>query len=191
MAKWKSILTALCVSTITLFFNAGAAFSHDLVFPAEKLKTLFPLAQSFEQKNLYISDEQRAKIEGPLKSRLPEEDLKPSIYLAIVKDSPETPPRKAAAIIFIDAQGEGGKIEMGVVVGGKGDIIKVRIFENRESPKLLDQSFLKQFEGKKAADSFKVGSDITAPDAAAKSAQTIASGAKRGILIINEMFRKK
>lgn len=191
MINWKSILTAIFVSFTIFFFNAGMSFSHDPVFPAEKLKTLFPQAQSFEQKNLYISDEQRAKIEGQLKSRLPEEDLKPSIYLAIVKDRPETPPKKAGAIIFIDAQGEGGKIEMGVVVGGKGDIIKVRIFENNEPPKLLDQSFLKQFEGKKAADSFKVGSDITAPEAVAKSAQAVASGARRGLLIINEMFRKK
>ncbi|MHB8879876.1 MAG: hypothetical protein ACYC69_00035 [Thermodesulfovibrionales bacterium] len=191
MTKWKSILAALCVSITTLFFNAGAAFSHDLVFPAEKLKTLFPLAQSFEQKNLYISDVQRAKIEGPLKGRLHEEDLKPSIYLAIVKDSPDTPPRKAAAIIFIDAQGEKGKIEMGVVVGGKGELLKVQLFENKEADQLTRPAFLKQFEGKKAGDSFKVGSDITAPDAAAQSAQAVASGAKRGILIINEMFRKK
>ena len=191
MAKWKSILATIGVSAALIVFNAGASLSHDLVFPAEKLKTLFPQAQSFEQKDLYISDEQRAKIEGQLKSRLPEEDLKPSIYLAIIKDRPETPPKKAAAIIFIDSQGERGKIEMGVVVGGKGELIKVRLFENKEPDQLTLPSFLKQFEGKKAADSFKVGSDITAPEAVAKSAQAVASGARRGLLIINEMFRKK
>lgn len=191
MTKWKSILTSFCVITTVFFLSAGASFPHDLVFPAEKLKTLFPSAHSFEQKNLYISDEQRARIEGLLKSRLPEEDLKPSIYLAIVKDRPETPPRKAAAIIFIDAQGEKGKIEMGVVVGEKGELLKVHLFENKEPDQLTRPAFLKQFEGKKAADSFKVGSDITAPDAVAKSGQAVASGARRGILIINEMFRKK
>jgi hypothetical protein len=161
------------------------------VFPAGKLKILFPSAQSFEQKNLYMSDEQKASIEKALESRLPEEDLKPSIYLAIVKDRPEAPSRKAAAIMFIDAFGEGGKIEMGVVVSGKGDLMKIQVFENKESSKVTQQAFLRQFEGKKAAESFKVGSDIAAPAGADKSAQAIASGARRGLLIINEMFRKK
>lgn len=176
---------------ILLLFFAVVSFAHDLVWPGEKLKALFPQAESFEQKNLYVSDEQRTAIEKALGSRLPEEDLKPSIYLAVVRSSPEAPPRKAAAMMFIDAHGEGGKIEMGVVVGGKGEIMKIYIFENKESEKLLQPQFLRQFEHKKASDLFKVGADISAPHGREKSAQAIASGARRGLLIINEMFRKK
>ena len=181
---WKSAI-------ILLLFFASVSFAHDLVWPGEKLKILFPQAESFEQKNLYVSDEQRTAIERALGSRLPEEDLKPSIYLAVVRSSPEAPPRKAAAMMFIDAHGEGGKIEMGVVVSGKGEIMKVHIFENKESEKLLQPQFLKQFENKKSSDLFKVGADISAPAGREKSAQEIASGAKRGLLIINEMFRKR
>ena len=173
------------------FLFSISVFAHDLVWPGEKLKILFPQAESFEQKNLYVSDEQRTAIERALGSRLPEEDLKPSIYLAVVRSSPEAPPRKAAAMMFIDAHGEGGKIEMGVVVSGKGEIMKVHIFENKESEKLLQPQFLKQFENKKSSDLFKVGADISAPAGREKSAQTIASGARRGLLIINEMFRKR
>ena len=176
---------------ILLLFFVSVSFAHDLVWPGEKLKILFPQAESFEQKNLYVSDEQRTAIERALGSRLPEEDLKPSIYLAVVRSSPEAPPRKAAAMMFIDAHGEGGKIEMGVVVSGKGEIMKVHIFENKESEKLLQPQFLKQFENKKSSDLFKVGADISAPAGREKSAQTIASGARRGLLIINEMFRKR
>lgn len=189
-SKWSLVVSVLAILTSVLLISS-LSYAHDLVWPGEKLKTLYPGAVSFEQKNLYVSDEQKAVIEKALGGRLPQEDLRPSIYFAVVKDRPETPPKKAAAIIFIDAQGEGGKIEMGIVVSGKGDIMKVRIFENKESPKLLDQSFLKQFEGKKASESFKVGIDINAPGAMVKSAQAVASGARRGILIINEMFRKK
>ncbi len=65
----------------TVFLHAGA-YGHDLVWPGEKLKILYPEAVSFEQKNLYVSDEQKAAIERALGSKLPEEDLKPSIYLA-------------------------------------------------------------------------------------------------------------
>jgi hypothetical protein len=122
---------------------------------------------------------------------LQEEDIKPSIYLAIVKATSDSPPKKAAAMIFIDAFGEGGKIEMGVVVGSKGDIARIVLFENRESEKFNQQAFLKQFEGKKASDLFQVGSDIAAPAGKEKTAQAIASGAKRGLLIINEIFRRK
>jgi hypothetical protein len=166
----------------------GAA--HDLVWPGEKLKALYPDAVSFEQKNLYVSDAQKTGIEKALGSRLPEEDLKPSIYLASVKDHPETPSKKVAAIIFIDAYGEGGKIEMGVVVNGKGELVKIHLFENKEPERITQQAFSKQFEGKKASEAFRVGTDITAPRSAEKSAQAVASGARRGMLIINELFRK-
>jgi hypothetical protein len=177
---------------VVIIFLSGASGSHahDLVWPGEKLKTLYPAAVSFEQKNFYVSDQQKAEIERTLGARLPEEDLKPSIYFAVVKDRPESSPRKAAAIIFIDAYGEGGKIEMGVVVSGKGELANVHLFENKEPEAISRPAFLKQFKGKKASDLFKVGADINAP-AVTKSAQAVASGARRGLLIINEMFKKK
>ena len=183
---------SVCFALIfTVSFCPLPVLAHDLVWPGEKLKTLFPKAESFEQKNLHVSDEQKSVIEKTLGSRLPEEDLKPSIYFAVVKDRPETAPKKAAAIIFIDAYGEGGKIEMGVVVNGKGELVKIHLFENKEPERITQQAFSKQFEGKKASEAFRVGTDITAPRSAEKSAQAVASGARRGMLIINELFRKK
>lgn len=185
------VLGGLFLIVIFLFTYASHSLAHDLVWPGEKLKAMFPQAESFEQKNLYVSDEQRANIEKVLGGRLPEEDMKPSIYLAVVRSGPGAPPRKAAAMMFIDALGEGGKIEMGVMVNGKGELMKVHIFENKESGKLTGQDFLKQFAGKKATDLFKVGKDINAPSGKEKPAQAIASGARRGMLIINEMFKRK
>ncbi|MFO0752055.1 MAG: hypothetical protein U0411_01850 [Thermodesulfovibrionales bacterium] len=178
------------VLSLLLLLSHGA-LAHDSVWPGEKLKTMFPRAESFEQKNLYLSDEQRARIEKAAGVPLPEEDLKPSLYLAVVRSAPDAPPRKAAAILFVDAQGEGGKIEMGIVVNGKGDLEKVHLFENRESEKVTRPSFLRQFEGKKTSDPFKTGVDIIAPTGQEKAARAIASGAKRGLLIINELFSRK
>lgn len=180
------IMTMVIIATLS-----GSSLAHDLVWPGEKLKALFPQAVSFEQKNLYVSEEQRSSLEKALGMGLPEEDLKPSIYLAVVKEGPDTKTRKAAAIIFIDVYGAGGKIEMGVVVGGKGEILKTRVFENNEAGKLSASGFLRQFEGKKPSDVFKVGSDITALPGLEISAQAIASGARRGLLLINEMFKRK
>lgn len=176
---------------LAVILSPDPSSAHDLVWPGEKLKLMFHQAESFEQKNLYVSDEQRSNIEKILGSVLPDEDLKPSIYLAVVRSAPDSPPRKAAAMMFIDAHGEGGKIEMGVVVSGKGELMKVQLFENKEPEIVSQQSFLKQFEGKNASDLFRVGTDIKAPEGRVKSAQAIASGARRGLLIINEMFKKK
>ena len=177
--------------TILISLSASASYAHDLVWPGEKLKALFPQAESFEQKNLYMSDEQKTAIEKALGSRLPEEDLKPSIYLAIVRGGPNAPVRKAAAMMFIDAHGEGGKIEMGVVLSGKGELMKVQIFENKESENLMGPDFFRQFGGKKSTDPFRVGTDLKAPARLENQAQAIASGARRGLLIINEMFKKR
>ncbi|NJD57174.1 MAG: hypothetical protein FIA94_12330 [Nitrospirae bacterium] len=188
--KWSLVVSASIIFTSVLFIGS-LSYAHDLVWPGDKLKVLFPKAESFEQKNLYISDVQKADLENALGSRLPEEDLKPSIYFAIVKASQDARPRKEAVIMFIDALGESGKIEMGIVVSGKGELIKIHLFENKEPKSLAQPDFLKQFEGKKASESFKVGTDITAPGAMVKSAQAVASGARRGLLIINELFRKK
>lgn len=190
MDIWK-IRESLSLIIVILLSFAVSVFAHDLIFPGDKLKTLYPQAESFEQKNLYVSDEQRSRIEKLLGDRLPEEDLKPSVYFAIVRDTPGSPPRKRAVIMFVDAYGEGGKIEIGVVVNGKGDLSRIHIFENKESGRVTQQSFVRQFEGKKPSEPFRVRADITAPAGNEKASQAIASGARRGLLIITELFRKK
>ena len=149
MLKKNFIATAVGTGLLVLFINVGISLAHDLVFPAATLKTIYPQTESFEQKNLYVSDEQKAAIEKTLGSRLPEEDLKPSIYFTIVRPGPDARPRKEAVIMFIDAPGEVGKIEMGVAVSGKGDLIKIHLFENKESKSLSHPDFLRQFDGKK------------------------------------------
>jgi len=80
----KTPKTILFLMLMILLYTS-VSYGHDLVWPGEKLKALFPRAESFEQKNLYVSDEQRKNIEDALGSKLPEEDLRPSIYLAIVR----------------------------------------------------------------------------------------------------------
>ncbi|MBI5666326.1 MAG: hypothetical protein HZC49_14740 [Nitrospirae bacterium] len=185
------LLNTLVLFLLLIISWPSASSGHDSVWPGDKLKALFPQAESFEQKNLYVSDEQRKNIEDALGGKLLEEDLQPSIYFALTRSRSDAPLKKAAAIMFIDAYGKGGKIEMGVVVSGKGDLEKVLIFENSEAGSLRQTTFLEQFAGKKADAPFKTGGNITFPAGEEKAAQAIASGAKRGLLIINEMFKRK
>lgn len=167
------------------------AYGHDTVWPGEKLQAMYPAAQSFEQRNLYVSDTQKARIEAVLGATLPEEDLKPSIYLAVVRKDVDDRPRREAILLFIDAQGQGGVVETGIVVNTRGELAAVRIFENREPEAIRGKSFLDQFAGKTAAAPFAVGQDIAAPPGLEKTAQAIASGARRGLLIVDELFRRK
>lgn len=191
MMFFKRCIRIPALAVIVGFLAPSYAIAHDVVWPGEKLEAMYPSAESFEQKNLYVSDTQQARMESMLGERLPPEDLKPSVYLAIVRNSPAERPRAAAAMIFIDAWGDGGKIEMGVVVSGRGEISEVNVFENNEKPGMISGSFLGQFKGKKAAEPFTVGRDVTAPDIPVKTAQSVASGARRGLVIINEMFRRR
>jgi len=175
-----------------LLFPPGTGSAHDLVWPGEKLKILFPEAETFRQKNLYVSAAQQERIEERLGRRLPPEDLKPSIYLALVRGTPGAKPRPAAAMMFIDAWGEGGKIEMGIVVGGDGRLRRAAVFENREAVDLAESGLLRQFEGKSESEDFRVGGDITVPPGVPEAtARALAEGARRGLVIINEMFRRR
>jgi len=166
--------------------------AHDAEWPGEKLEKMYPDAQSYEQRNLYISSQQRQNIEGKLGEPIQEEDLKPSLYFAVVKLTPDSKPQKAAVMIFMDAHGQEGVIEIGLRMSSKGVLEKIEIFnKDTQSDLISGPDFINQFQGKTHIQSFKVGVDITAPKGLEKSGQAIATATLRGMLIINELFSRK
>lgn len=189
--KSKKLFRPVLLAIALGVASATGAIAHDLVWPGEKLEAMYPEATSFDQKNLYVSDEQKVRIQATLGRTLPEEDLKPSIYLVIVKATPEARARRVAALMFIDAWGRGGKIEMGVGINGKGTVSNVRVFENKEEAPLDGSPFLDQLQGKTKSDAFQVGADLQTMGVDKKTATAIAEGTRRGVVIINEMFRRK
>ena len=60
-----SLLAGLFMMSM-IIQTVSTSYAHDIVWPGEKLKALYPQAVSFEQKNLYISDDQRSSIEKRL-----------------------------------------------------------------------------------------------------------------------------
>jgi len=183
-----SLLPAALLGAV-LLLSPQPSGAHDAVFPAEKLQAMYPQAESFEQRNLYVSEEQRHRIEAALGGALREEDLKPSVYLAIERQ-PDGQARRGAVLLFIDAEGEGGIIETGIMMNAKGELTQVAIFENNEPRDILHPDFLGQFAAKKSTDPFRVGGDVSAPAGLERTAQAIASGARRGMLIVHELFRR-
>ncbi|MBA3016135.1 MAG: hypothetical protein KKD63_08875 [Proteobacteria bacterium] len=188
-SKRRTLYLVLIVFAV--LFVPLLAIAHDTEWPGDKLKTLAPAAESFEQRNLYVSDLQRQHLETALGTTLPEEDLKPSIYFSIIKKTPDGPSQRTEVILFIDAMGQQGKIETGVVITSKGRLARIHLFENQESPLLTSNDFLAQFNGKGSADPFVVGQDIKAPAGQEESAQAIAAGARRGLLLVEELFKKR
>jgi hypothetical protein len=189
--KLLAVVTLLHSLILTLFLGAAPSSAHDTVWPGDKLKTLAPAAESFEQRNLYVSDLQRQRLETALGTTLPAEDLKPSLYFSIVRNTADGPARRSEVILFIDALGQHGKIETGVVITSKGRLARVRLFENQESPLLANEAFLAQFNGKGPADPLVVGQDIKAPAGQEESATAIAAGVRRGLLLVAELFKKR
>lgn len=181
------------IGLLIMFVLAAAmpVFGHDTTWPGEKLERMYPAASSYEQRNLYISSPQRQRIEQELGEPLREEDLKPSVYFAVIKKNPEAKPKRAAVMIFIDAEGANDIIETGIVLNSTGMLEELMIFENREPPAISNPVFLSQFKNKKHTDPFQVGKDIQAPPGLEKTARAIASGARRGMLIINELFKRR
>jgi hypothetical protein len=191
--KKKHLLTGIGFMSLLatlILFSSYEAFGIHPVWPGNKLKIIFPGAVSFEQKKLFILDEQEQRIEEMLGFQVRDEDLWPSIYLAVQRKTPDERPKKVAAIIFVKAKSEGGKIDLGVVVGRKGNLLRVHIFENNGHEVIVSTDFLEQFKGKKAGDLFQVGRDIVSPEKHKRSFQAIASGAKKGLVIINEMLSR-
>lgn len=192
--RYFRTLLLVCVGVwLMISFIAPPAFCHDAVWPGEKLKTLVPQASSFEQRNLYVSTSQQKFIEEALGGiNLPPEDLKPSVYFAVIKEGPNDKPRRSAVILFVDAKGVNGEIETAIVIDTKSRLLQLHIFENSESPTLSSVEFLGQFTGKVYSDAFVLGQDLTMVKGLnPANGQAVASGAKRGMVIVNELFRRR
>jgi len=183
-------IASVCL-VIFLLAAVDLAMAHDTVWPGDKLQILAPAAASFEQRNLYLADQQRQRLEAALGTALPVEDLQPSIYFSIVKKTPDGPSKRDEVILFVDADGKEGKIEIGSVITGQGRLARVHLFENKEDQSLVAADFLGQFSGKSAAEPFVVGRDITAPAGQEESARAIAAAVRRSLLLVEELFRRR
>ncbi len=165
-----SIGFLLCVS--------GFCFAHSRTWPGKQLGEALPEAATFAQKQASLTTEQISWVEKNLGEALRTEDRTPSFYLGTSKDG-----AIVGTAIFIDAIGVNGKIEMGLAIDSAGQVMRVVLFEHSESSRLAANAFLKQFAGKKAAQKFKVGVDVTSPSGDEKSAQIVATAVRRGLLL--------
>ena len=146
------ILSVFLLSFTPLFVNA-----HETEWPGEKLSAIFPKAKKFVQRNAVLTPEKIKSIEKELGSKLRKEDQKPVFYIPINDQK-----KPMGLVLFVDVKGPRGTIDGAVGLNMKGKVVKVAIYEHKETDAIASEKFLKQFIGKGIDDAFEVGKDIEA-----------------------------
>jgi len=167
----------LMATLIALQVTFSTANAHQRSWPGKRLADTFPEAKDFVQKQANLNSSQVQWIEKNLGESIRTEDKSPIFYSSA-----------AGWVVFLDATGGNGKIEMGIAITPNGEVANVVLLESSESKDIDSKQFLSQFNGKKANDKFKVGGDVKAPKGLEDTAQSIATSVRRGLLLAMASF---
>lgn len=168
---------------IAVLLFSPTAFAHQKGWPGKRLSQTYPEAAKFTSRQAGLSAEQIGRIEQALGERIEAESRAPTFYPAFNKAG-----EKIGFVLFTDQAGENGPIEIGVAVDPQGRVRHVVIFSSREDKKISQPAFLDQFNGKTAKDPLKIGADIIPVPGAEKASQSVANGARKALLIKQEVF---
>jgi hypothetical protein len=157
---------------------SSGAEAHERSWPGKRLAETWPEANKFTQKQVSLGTAQVQWIEKTLEQSIRSEDRAPAFFPATAKDD-----KKIGVVLFLDATGSNGKIELGLAIAPEGKVVHLVLFENGEGSGINSAEFLSQFTGKKSADKFKVGDDVVASKSSEAAAQSVATAVRRGLLI--------
>lgn len=182
-SKSSGIMFALAFLMVIspLFSNA-----HETEWPGEKLAAIFPKAKKFVQRNVVLTKEKIASIEKELGSKLRQEDHKPIFYIAMNEQK-----KPIGLVLFVDVKGPRGTIDGAVGLNMKGKVVKVAVYEHKESDAIVSDKFLKQFIDKGIDDAFKVGDDIKAVKGQEEASKAVALIPKKTLVISYALFLKR
>ena len=175
------ILSAFLLSFTPLFVNA-----HETEWPGEKLAAIFPKAKKFVQRNAVLTPEKVKSIEKELGSKLLKEDQKPVFYIPINDQK-----KPMGLVLFVDVKGPRGTIDGAVGLNMKGKIVKVAIYEHKESDAITMEKFLKQFVNKGIDDDLQIGKDIMAVKGQEDASKAVALLPKKTLVMSYALFLKR
>ena len=159
--------------------------AHETEWPGQKLATIFPKAKKFVQRSAVLTSEKIATIEKELGTKLRAEDLKPIFYIPLDDKKP------MGLVLFSDIKGPRGVIEGAVGLDMKGKVVKVEIYEHKETDAIAGEKFLKQFIGMGIDDTFKVGEGVEAIDGHAAASSAVALIPKKTLVMSYALFLKR
>lgn len=169
-----------------MMFTPLLSEAHETEFPGKKLYGIFPEAKKFVERSVVLTKDNISSIEKELGSKLRKEDLKPIFYIAISKEK-----KPLGLVLFVDAQGPSGGIDGGVGLNMKGKVIKVAVYEHKESDAIASEKFLKQFIDKGIEDKFEVGKDITAVKGQEDASKAVALMPRKTLVMSYALFLKR
>ncbi len=160
-------------------FAPHTANAHQRTWPGKRLAEVMPSASKFTERAVTLRADQVAWVEKSLGEGIRTEDKTPSFYVGV-----DDKGRSIGVVVFVDATGDNGKIEIGVAIDPSGAVMKVSMFEHSESGAVSSKEYLGEFTGKKAGDKFKLGEDVKAPSGGGKAGQAIATATRRALLLV-------
>ena len=174
------VLIFLILST-PLLSNARETESSD-----QKLAVIFPKAKKFVQRNPVLAPDKIVSIEKELGVKLRAEDLKPTFHIPISDKK-----KPMGLVLFADAKGPRGVIKGAVGLDMRGKVVKVEIYEHKESDAIAAEGFLKQFIGMGIDDAFKVEVDVEAINGHEDASNAVALIPKKTLVMSYALFLKQ
>lgn len=152
----------------------------------QKLTNIFPKAKKFVQRNPVLAPDKIASIEKELGVQLRSEDLKPIFYIPVSEKK-----KPMGLVLFADAVGPSGIIEGAVGLNMRGKVVKVEIYEHKETDAIAEEKFLKQFIGMGIEDAFKVAEDVEAVEGYEDASNAVALIPKKTLVMSYTLFLKR
>ena len=174
------VLIFLILST-PLLSNARETESSD-----QKLAVIFPKAKKFVQRNPVLAPDKIVSIEKELGVKLRAEDLKPTFHIPISDKK-----KPMGLVLFADAKGPRGVIKGAVGLDMRGKVVKVEIYEHKESDAIEAEGFLKQFIGMGIDDAFQVGVDVEVINGHEDASNAVALIPKKTLVMSYALFLKQ
>ncbi len=178
-----SVLLTLVFLMVSAPLFSGA---QDAEFPAQRLAAIFPKANKFVQKSAVLTPDKIASIEKGIAVKLRTADLKPIFYIPINDAN-----KPIGLILFVDVEGPSGVIDGAVGLNMRGKVVKVAVYEHKESDAIASEKFLKQFVGMGIDDAFKVGEDVEAAEGHEDASNAVALLPKKTLVMSYALFLKQ
>lgn len=173
-------LVFLMVS-VPLFSNAQEA-----EFPTQRLVAIFPKAKKFVQKNVALPPDKIASIENEIGDKLQTTDLKPIFYIPLNAAN-----KPIGLVLFVSVGGPNGTIDGAVGLNMQGKVVKVTIYDHKETDAIAGEAFLKQFIGMSIDNVFKVEEDVEAVDGHEAASNAVALLPKKTLVMSYTLFLKR
>ena len=160
---------------------------HEKEGTEQKLaETIFPKAKKFVQRTSILASDQIASIEKELGVRLRSEDKKPVFYIPISDKK-----KPMGLVLFAAAIGPLGVVRGAVGLDMRGKVVKVEIYEHKESDAIAADGFLNQFIGMGIDNAFKVGADVEVAEGHEDASNAVALIPKKTLIMSYTLYRKQ